>query len=62
MRLPELIRRLEDDGWARVRLRGPHRQYIHPVKPGLLTIRRHLTHELSPDAVLNVLLQAGMQS
>ncbi|HEU4882123.1 MAG TPA: type II toxin-antitoxin system HicA family toxin [Longimicrobium sp.] len=62
MRLPELIRRLEDDGWMRVRLRGPHRQYIHPQKRGLLTIRRHLAHELAPDAVHSVLLQAGVMS
>jgi len=61
MRLPELIRRLEEDGWARVRLRGPHRQYIHPQKRGVLTIRRHLNHELAPDAVHSVLLQAGVQ-
>lgn len=60
MKLPELIRRLEADGWLRVRLRGPHRQYVHPEKPGLLTIRRHLTDELAPGAVQSVLRQAGV--
>jgi predicted RNA binding protein YcfA (HicA-like mRNA interferase family) len=60
MRLPDLIRKLEADGWIRVRLRGPHRQYIHPVKTGLLTIRRHLSDELAPGAVFSVLLQAGL--
>jgi predicted RNA binding protein YcfA (HicA-like mRNA interferase family) len=60
MRLPDLIRRLEADGWLRVRLRGPHRQYVHPEKPGVLTIRRHLTDELAPGAVHSVLLQAGV--
>ena len=60
MRLPELIRRLEEDGWARVRLRGPHRQYVHPEKPGVLTIRRHLTDEVAPGALHSVLAQAGV--
>ena len=60
MKLPELIRRLEQDGWLRVRLRGPHRQYVHPHKPGVLTIRRHLTHELAPGALGSILQQAGV--
>jgi predicted RNA binding protein YcfA (HicA-like mRNA interferase family) len=60
MKLPDLIRRLEADGWLRVRLRGPHRQYVHPEKPGLLTIRRHLTDELAVGALYSVLAQAGV--
>ena len=40
MMLPDLIRLIENDGWCRVRLRGSHRQYVHPQKPGVLTIRR----------------------
>jgi predicted RNA binding protein YcfA (HicA-like mRNA interferase family) len=60
MRLPDLIQRLEKDGWSRVRLRGPHRQYVHPDKPGVLTIRRHLTDELAYGALQSVLSQAGL--
>lgn len=60
MTLSELMQALETDGWLRVRLRGPHRQYIHPAKPGVLTIRRHLTDQLSPGAVQSVLLQAEL--
>lgn len=60
MKLPDLILRLETDGWTRVRLRGPHRQYVHPAKPGVLTIRRHLTDELAPGALRSVLEQAGV--
>lgn len=57
MKLPELIREVEAAGWSRVRLRGPHRQYIHPERPGVLTIRRHLTDELAFGALQNVLSQ-----
>jgi predicted RNA binding protein YcfA (HicA-like mRNA interferase family) len=60
MRIPELIRQLEANGWLRVRLRGPHRQYVHPEKPGLLTIRRHLVEELGPGALQSVLQHAGV--
>ncbi|MBW3572472.1 MAG: type II toxin-antitoxin system HicA family toxin [Gemmatimonadetes bacterium] len=60
MKLPDLIQKLEQDGWSRVRLRGPHRQYVHPRKPGVLTIRRHLTDEVAPGALQSVLQQAGV--
>lgn len=60
MKLPDVIRRVEQAGWMRVRLRGPHRQYVHPEMPGVLTIRRHLTDELAPGALASILEQAGV--
>ncbi|HEX6367775.1 MAG TPA: type II toxin-antitoxin system HicA family toxin [Longimicrobium sp.] len=57
MKLPDLVQRLEKEGWLRVRLRGPHRQYVHPEKPGVLTIRRHLTDEVAPGALQSILSQ-----
>ena len=60
MKLPELVLLLEEHGWSRVRLRGPHRQYVHPEKPGVLTLRRHLTDEVAPGALQSVLAQAGV--
>ncbi|HEX2207728.1 MAG TPA: type II toxin-antitoxin system HicA family toxin [Longimicrobium sp.] len=60
MTVPELIQAVETNGWLRVRLRGPHRQYTHPGRPGVLTLRRHLTDEVAPGAVHSVLAQAGV--
>ena len=34
----EAIRIVERDGWQLDRMKGSHRQYKHPVKPGTVTI------------------------
>jgi predicted RNA binding protein YcfA (HicA-like mRNA interferase family) len=38
MKVREVIRMLEQDGWYLDRTRGSHRQYKHPKKPGLVTV------------------------
>ncbi len=35
MKVREIIRLLEQSGWALVATRGSHRQYKHPVRSGL---------------------------
>jgi hypothetical protein len=34
MEVGEIIKLLEDDGWVHVRMKGSHRQFKHPSKPG----------------------------
>ena len=36
MKVKELIKILEKDGWEQARMRESHRQYRHPDKGGLL--------------------------
>jgi len=38
MKVRDVIKLIEGDGWFHVRTRGSHRHYKHPVKPGLVTI------------------------
>jgi predicted RNA binding protein YcfA (HicA-like mRNA interferase family) len=38
MKVGELIRLLEEDGWRLARTRGSHRQYKNPNKPGTVTV------------------------
>jgi predicted RNA binding protein YcfA (HicA-like mRNA interferase family) len=42
MKIREIIRQIEDDGWFHVRTRGSHRQYHHATKPGTVTIAGHI--------------------
>lgn len=35
MKLREVIKALEADGWYLDRTRGSHRQFKHPTRPGL---------------------------
>jgi predicted RNA binding protein YcfA (HicA-like mRNA interferase family) len=38
VKVREVIRLLERDGWVRVVTRGSHRQFKHPTKPGRVTV------------------------
>jgi predicted RNA binding protein YcfA (HicA-like mRNA interferase family) len=59
MKVRDLIRRLERDGWVLVRTRGSHRQYKHPDRPGLVTVPGHLSDDLSFGTVRSVFKQMG---
>lgn len=37
MKVRDVIKRIEDDGWRLVRVRGSHRHFKHPTKPGTLS-------------------------
>lgn len=38
MKVREVIRVLEADGWTRIRSKGGHRQFKHPIKQGRVTV------------------------
>jgi len=38
MKVRDIIKMLEKDGWYRVKAKGGHRQYKHPTKPRRVTI------------------------
>jgi len=38
MKVRELIKLLEEDGWRQVRMRGSHRQFRHSIKDGIITV------------------------
>jgi len=61
VKVRDLIRLLEADGWFQVRARGSHRQFHHPTKPGTVTVAGHPNVELPPGTLSSVLKQAGMK-
>jgi predicted RNA binding protein YcfA (HicA-like mRNA interferase family) len=38
MKVREVLRRLKDDGWVLARIAGSHHQFVHPTKPGTVTV------------------------
>ncbi|MEG0126521.1 MAG: type II toxin-antitoxin system HicA family toxin, partial [Clostridia bacterium] len=48
------------DGWRFKSQEGSHRQYIHPTKPGKVTIAFH-TKELTKGTECSILKQAGLK-
>ncbi|MDT0634285.1 type II toxin-antitoxin system HicA family toxin [Spectribacter hydrogenoxidans] len=61
MKVKELIKRIEEDGWERVRMKGSHRQFRYPVKGGTVTIAGKPSVDVPPGTANNVLKQAGLK-
>jgi predicted RNA binding protein YcfA (HicA-like mRNA interferase family) len=61
MKVREVIRMIESDGWVLVATKGSHRQFKHPAKPGRITVPAHLNDELKPGTLNSVLKQAGLK-
>ena len=55
MKLRDVIKRIEADGWRLVRQLGSHRQYRHPVKPGKVTIAGHPSAEAAMKTLRSIL-------
>lgn len=61
MKVKELLKLLEGDGWFLVRTKGSHRQYKHPSKSGTVTVAGKSSIEV-PKGTLNAILkQSGLK-
>jgi predicted RNA binding protein YcfA (HicA-like mRNA interferase family) len=47
MKIREVIKLLENDGWLLVTTKGSHRQYKHPIKPGRVTVPGKLGDDIA---------------
>ena len=61
MKVRDVIRILEEEGWEMVRQRGSHRQYRHPQKPGRVTVPGNPGAELKAGTLASVWKQAGIR-
>lgn len=61
MKIRDVIKLIEDDGWYLVMTKGSHRQYKHPRKPGRVTIAGHPGDDLAPGTLNSVFKQAQVQ-
>lgn len=62
MKVGELMKLIERDGWVQVRTRGGHRQFHHPSKLGTVTIAGKRSVDIPTGTANNVLKQAGPKS
>lgn len=61
MKVRDIIKMLEVDGWYRVKAKGGHRQYKHPSKPGRVTISGKASEDLAPGTLNSIFKQAGFE-
>jgi predicted RNA binding protein YcfA (HicA-like mRNA interferase family) len=58
VKVREVLKLIEKDGWYLDRTRGSHRQYKHGTKRGLVTVAGHPNDDLAPgtqNSILNKL-------
>ena len=59
MKFREIEKLLLADGWVFKNAKGSHYQYVHPTKPGKVTVPNH-PGDISPIIVKAILKQAGL--
>ena len=60
MKVLDMIKILERDGWSLHSTRGSHRQYTHVSKPGRVTLPGHPADDLSAGLIGSILKQAAL--
>lgn len=61
MKVRDVIRMVETDGWVLSRTKGSHRQFKHPAKRGVVTIAGKNGDDLAAGTLRSVLRQAGLE-
>ncbi len=61
MKVKEIIKLIEVDGWYLARTRGSHRQFKHPHKLGLVTVAGKPSDDLAIGTLDSILKQAGLK-
>jgi predicted RNA binding protein YcfA (HicA-like mRNA interferase family) len=61
VKVHEIIRLIEREGWRQVAQRGGHRQFRHPGKPGRVTVAGNGSNDLAAGTLNSILKQAGLK-
>lgn len=61
MKVREIIRMIESDGWYLDRTRESHRQYKHALKRGVVTLPGKPGDDLAPGTQNSILKQSGLK-
>jgi predicted RNA binding protein YcfA (HicA-like mRNA interferase family) len=61
VKIRNLIKLIERDGWFLVVTEGSHRQFKHHSKPGRVTIAGHPGDDVSPGTLNSILKQAHLK-
>ena len=62
MKVREIIKVIENDGWRLARTKGSHRQFKHADKPGVVTVPGNGGDDIAIGTLGSVLKQAGLKS
>lgn len=61
MKVCDIIKLLEKDGWYFERQKGSHRQFRHPTKSGTVTVAGKESKDLQKSIEQSIIKQAGLK-
>jgi predicted RNA binding protein YcfA (HicA-like mRNA interferase family) len=61
VKVRDVVKLIEQDGWQLARTKGSHRQYKHPSRSGLVTVPGKPGDDLAPGTLNSILKQAGLK-
>jgi predicted RNA binding protein YcfA (HicA-like mRNA interferase family) len=61
MKVRDVVRLLQADGWFEARTRGSHRQFMHATKSGRVTVPGKQSDDLAPETLNSILKQTGLK-
>jgi predicted RNA binding protein YcfA (HicA-like mRNA interferase family) len=60
VKVRDMVKIIQLDGWRQVRTRGSHRHFVHAAKPGIVTVAGHDSLDLPPGTLRQIYRQAGL--
>lgn len=61
MKVRDLVKLLESNGWREVRVRGSHCHFKHPTRPLLVTVPGRPGKEVAAGTLAAILKKAGLK-
>lgn len=61
VKVSEVVKKVEEDGWILIRTKGGHLHYKHATKRGIVTISGNSYEDMPKGTLGNVLRQAGLK-
>ena len=61
MKVRDVLKLIQNDGWYLARTKGSHRQFKHDDKPGLVTVPGKPGDDLAAGTYDSILKQAGLK-
>jgi predicted RNA binding protein YcfA (HicA-like mRNA interferase family) len=62
VKVRDLIRRIESDGWRHIRTTGSHRHFKHATKPNVVTVPGHPGDDVPVGTLKSVLKATGLEA
>jgi predicted RNA binding protein YcfA (HicA-like mRNA interferase family) len=61
VKVRDVIKLIESDGWVHVRTTGSHHHFHHPTKSGTVTVPGRPSDDVRPGTLNSILKQAALK-